>query len=129
MQLLQWKPSYSVGIPAVDFEHRQMISMINGLYGQLESAPEAPTVAAVLGEIHAQISAHFALEERLMREAGYGEYVAHKGSHEELLEQIRDLMDFYGDDPQAGRALLQRSLADWFGLHFSTFDARLHRVL
>jgi hemerythrin len=129
MPLLQWKPSYSVGIPAIDFEHREMIDMINGLYGQLEDEPDASGVAAVLGEIHAQISAHFALEERLMREANYGEYAAHKGSHEELLEQIRDLMDSYADDPQAGGALLQRSLSNWFGMHFSTFDARLHRAL
>lgn len=129
MPLLQWKPSYSVGIPAVDFEHREMIGMINRLHGQLEDESNAAAVTAVLGEIHAQISAHFALEERLMREAGYGEYPAHKGSHEQLLDEIRDLMDSWQADPQAGKAMLQRSLADWFGLHFSTFDARLHRAL
>lgn len=129
MPLLQWKPSYSVGVPAVDFEHREMIEMINGLYRQLEDTPDASAVAAVLGKIHAQISAHFALEERLMRAAGYGEYAAHKGSHEELLDEIRDLMDSWHGDPQAGKVMLQRSLSDWFSQHFSTFDARLHRAL
>jgi hypothetical protein len=36
------------------------------------------------------------------------------------------MMDAYRDDPAAGRAMLQRSLSDWFGRHFVTFDARLH---
>jgi hemerythrin len=129
MQLLQWKPSFSLGVPAVDFEHRQMIRMINEVYGSLADERDAAGVESVLGEIHARISAHFALEERLMREAGYSEYAAHKDSHEDLLDQIRDLMDSYAKDPQAGRLALERGLSDWFGEHFATFDFRLHKQL
>lgn len=129
MALLQWKPSYALGVPSVDFEHREMISAINRVYATLEDEHDPVAVEGVLGEIHAQISAHFALEERLMRAASYGEYADHKENHEELLDQIRDLMDGYASDPQAGRALLQSRLSDWFGFHFATFDARLHRVL
>ena len=36
---------------------------------------------------------HFALEERIMRDSGYSEYEDHKDDHEELLDEIRDLMD------------------------------------
>lgn len=129
MQLLQWKPAYALGIPSVDFEHREMIRTINTVYATLEDEHDPAAVAAVLGDIHAQISAHFALEERLMRAAAYGEYADHKDSHEELLDEIRDLMDDYARDPQAGRALLQNRLSDWFGIHFATFDARLHSAL
>jgi len=126
MQLLQWKPSFTLGIASVDTEHRDMINTINGVYATLEDEHSELEVDRVLGEIHAQISAHFALEERLMRTAGYAEYAEHKYSHEELLDQIRDLMDSFSADPVAGRALLQDSLSNWFGLHFATFDARLH---
>lgn len=129
MQLLQWKPSYSLGIPAVDLEHREMIQMINEVYASLADDRDNPEVENVLGEIHARISAHFALEERMMREAAYSEYSQHKDSHEDLLEQIRDLMDSWVDDPQAGREVLQSSLSDWFAVHFATFDARLHKKL
>jgi len=128
MQLLQWKPSYALGIPSVDSEHREMIGIINALHATLEDEHDASVVEAVLGEIHARISAHFALEERLMQQAAYPEYAGHKESHEDLLDQIRDLMDSYAQNPVAGRTLLQRSLSDWFGVHFSTFDARLHQA-
>jgi hemerythrin len=63
-----------------------------------------------------------------MREAGYVEYAAHKDQHEDLLDQIRDLVDDFAADPESGRATLQRRLADWFGGHFATFDARLHEA-
>jgi hemerythrin len=86
-------------------------------------------VNRVLGEIHAHISAHFALEERLMRAARYAEYAQHKDSHEQLLDQIRDLMDSFSADPVDGRTRLQNSLSNWFGVHFATFDARLHMHL
>ena len=129
MQLLQWKPSFTLGIASVDTEHRDMINTINSVYATLEDEGSELEVNRVLGEIHAQISAHFALEERLMRAAGYAEYAQHKDSHEQLLDQIRDLMDSFSADPVAGRILLQESLSNWFGLHFATFDARLHSHL
>jgi len=128
MQLLVWKPSFSLGIPSVDLEHRKMIEMINEVYDSVADKQDTEAVQAALGDIHAGISAHFALEERLMREAGYREYAAHKDSHEDLLDQIRDIMDSYAVDPEEGRKILQRSLSDWFSQHFATFDARLHEA-
>jgi len=128
MELLQWKSSYSLGIPAVDLEHREMMEMINEVYAGIDDEHDTEAVQAALADIHAGISAHFALEERLMREAAYPEYAAHKDNHEDLLDQIRDIMDSYGDDPTAGRDLLRSSLSDWFSRHFATFDARLHEA-
>lgn len=126
MSLISWQPSYALGIPPVDAEHQAMIRMINDLYARLEDVPDADAVEEVLGEIHAGIAAHFALEERLMREAGWHEYAAHKQDHENLLDSIRDLMDDFAADPDRGRLRLQRELSDWFGVHFASFDARLH---
>jgi hemerythrin len=128
MTLLQWKPAYTLGIPSVDHEHRQLIGLINEAYGHLEGSADPDAIERCLGDICAGIAAHFALEERHMREAGYAEYAAHKEEHEDLLDQIRELMDEFATNPQSGRATLQKRLADWFGGHFATFDARLHET-
>jgi len=133
MSLLFWKPEYALGIPSVDLEHQEMIALINAAHARLNPASDSPidrgAVAAMLGEIHAGIAAHFALEERLMRTAGYAEYAAHKDDHEKLLEQILDMMDVYAADPEQGRQQLSLGLSDWFGGHFSSFDARMHGEL
>jgi len=129
MALLEWKPEFSVGNASIDHEHEHMIQAINDLYEQLAEPVNAENVEAVLGEIHADISAHFALEERLMREADYVEYEDHKEDHEGLLDQILELMDGFFEDPEAGQKLLKTQLSDWFGHHFASFDARLHKQL
>ncbi len=127
MSLLQWKPEYSVGDESMDAEHQEMIDLINEIYEQLGSDPDQ--VEQCLGDIFSTVSMHFALEERLMRKSNYAEYQAHKDDHEELLDQIRDLMDDFAADSSSGAVRLEKSLSDWFASHFSTFDARLHGKL
>jgi hemerythrin len=129
MSLMQWKPEYSVGVESMDDEHREMINLINDTYDKLESDPDAGQIEQCLGDIFSTISMHFALEERLMRKNNYAEYQAHKNDHEELLDQIRDLMDDFAADTSSGAVKLEQSLSDWFAGHFSTFDARLHGEL
>ena len=126
MTLLTWKPEYSVGIDSMDDEHRHMIRLINEIYDEMQERRDAASIEQFLGDIHAAISAHFALEERMMRDAGYAEYQPHKDDHEELLDQIRELMDAFAADSGQGIALLRERLSSWFSAHFASFDARLH---
>jgi hemerythrin-like metal-binding protein len=129
MAFLKWKPEFSVGVAAVDHEHREMIEMINDFYLMAGEQIDSHMLGDFLGDIHNGISAHFALEESLMQNAAYPEYERHKADHEELLDRIRELMDRYNDDPVAGGEKLRAELSEWFASHFSTFDARLHGVL
>lgn len=129
MTLLQWKPTFALGVPSVDHEHQELISLINEAYSHMEGDSAPDRIEACLEDIYAAISSHFALEEKHMKVAGYSEYQAHKDEHEELLDQLRDMMDEFVDDPVSGETLLQARLSDWFGQHFATFDARLHLKL
>jgi hemerythrin len=129
MSLLKWNSHFSVGVESIDDEHREMIHLINGIYEKLESAPDADQVEQCLGDIFTTISMHFALEERMMRNCAYSKYDDHKEDHEDLLDQIRDLMDDFVADPKTGATLLEQRLSDWFSTHFSTHDAGLHGSL
>lgn len=129
MSLLQWKSEYSVGIESMDAEHRAMIDLINNVYAKLRASPDEEDVEDCLESIYRTISLHFALEERLMRDRSYAEYNDHKEDHEDLLDEIRDLMDAFVSDPTDGARLLEARLSDWFAIHFATFDARLHGKL
>lgn len=129
MALLQWKDSYSVGIAAVDHEHREMIDLINRLHDALTAGAGALTVAGFLGEIYKAISAHFALEERFMREHDYDQLKEHKQDHERLLDEIRDIMESYEADPAGSSRRLSAQLEAWFTIHSKTHDSRLHHRL
>jgi hemerythrin len=130
MPLIEWRDEFNTGIAEVDHEHRELVDLINQLHEQLQRDADHDTVSAFLGEVFARISAHFALEETVMRKHRYDEYEAHKAEHEALLDGIRDIMDDYeaGSYANADEALATTVQA-WFVNHFKTKDARLHKQL
>jgi len=129
MTLLVWQESFSVGIAEVDHEHHELIELINSLHAALGTDRAGERVEAFLGEIFADISAHFALEERVMRERRYDALVEHKADHERLLDQLRDMMDAQAEGAELDDAVFGDRLGNWFASHFSTHDARFHRHL
>jgi len=130
MSLIEWNKSYEIGIESVDHEHKEMIDLINALYADLQADAEKAEITRFLGEIHSKISAHFALEEKVMRELEYDEMTAHKDDHEVLLDEIRNIMDAYEDGGYTDmKDRLANHLETWFTEHFRTRDSRLHRFL
>lgn len=129
MTLLEWKEQYSLGVPAVDHEHRELIDLINALYASVKGPATNVTVIDFLGELYARISAHFALEEKIMRDSHYDQYRDHKTDHERLLDDIRDLMDDYEDGVQVDVEVFGKHLDEWFSEHFRTRDACLHKKI
>ena len=128
MTLVEWRDEFRIGIPGVDHEHEMLIGMINGLHGALQGSPSM-TALDFLGELDAQIAAHFALEEREMRDRRYPHYAAHKADHDRLVEEIGEIMDACGEGAELDESALGSRLATWFGVHFRTHDVELHRFL
>jgi hemerythrin len=128
--LIEWKDSYRTGLEEVDYEHQELIQLINELHARLND-PDAPmTVPAFFGDLNRAITAHFALEERHMRDRNYDQLREHKGEHERLLDEIRDIMDAYEAMAETDRtAFLGKTLDDWFTIHFRTHDSRLHKSI
>lgn len=129
MALLQWKDQYSVGIEAVDHEHRELIDLINRLHEEFATRRSKESVEAFFGDLFRGISAHFALEERFMREQRYGALPQHKADHERLLDEIRDIMELARENKDLHQAELAKRLDAWFSRHFETHDAALHKAL
>jgi hemerythrin len=127
MKSIEWRPEFSTGIAEVDHEHRGLIDLINTALARCAETPGAAReIQAALGEIYARTTAHFALEERLMERLEYDQRQEHKGDHERLLEDVRDIMDGLDDDAGFNQELFAARLSRWFGEHFRTHDARFH---
>ncbi len=129
MTLLDWQANFAIGIDEVDHEHRELIDLINSLHAALGEERAGERVEAFLGEIFADISAHFALEERVMRERRYDAFADAQGRPRATARPAAR------HDGRAGRrgwlddARFGAQLAEWFAGHFRTHDARLHRHL
>ena len=129
MAQIEWREEFSVGNDAIDRDHESLIEQINQLYESLEHESDELAIEMKLGDIQADISTHFAMEELMMKEAGYAEFEAHKADHELLLDEINDMVFSFSEYPEIGREILINQLSNWFSRHFTTFDARLHNQL
>ncbi|MBI1731998.1 MAG: hemerythrin family protein [Gammaproteobacteria bacterium] len=126
---LDWQERYALGIPAVDDAHLKLIRMINHLVICIVEGTDRASISASLGDILSATSAHFALEEKIMRDSHYDRYFEHKADHDRLLDQLRDMMDDYGVHGRLEPAQLVRVLDEWFSEHIRSHDARLHRLV
>lgn len=124
--LIEWQDEFNIGIEEVDFEHRELINLINESYAEAIKEGSTNTVMDYLGEIHATISAHFALEEKVMRDMQYDQYEDHEDDHKRLLGIFRDIMENVSEIDQQ---TFGNQLKEWFVEHFSTKDARMHKFL
>lgn len=128
-ELIAWREEFRIGLPEVDEDHQALIREINRLHAQLRGGVTVWQVAGALGDVHAAIAAHFALEEKDMAALQYDGLTAHKAEHERLLDEILDLLDELVGSGRYDAGVLAARLAAWFGTHFRTQDARLHHWL
>jgi len=129
MSLMEWRDEFHIGIAEVDHEHREMIGLINEMHDEALRGDSAERIAAALGEINVRVAAHFALEEKNMELLGYAGYAIHKADHERLLDEIAGIMDDVYETGRYEAAVLSARMSAWFGRHFRTQDAELHRWL
>ena len=126
MTLIKWQENFSVGVESVDHEHQELIALINELHDAMMKETSITQVVESLGEIYANIAAHFALEEKIMRSMHYRAYAEHKEDHEVLLDDLLEIMDEVEADQQYDPHTLSTDLNRWFSDHFRTHDAKLH---
>jgi len=119
MHGMQWQSEFESGIEAIDHEHRQLVALVNEICAQSDAGAPPDVVARGLGELLARASEHFALEESILRERKASHYDLHKKEHEQLLEEIRTMMDAYEDGRcETCGMTLDECLSDWCGRHF-----------
>ena len=124
---IEWRESFCTGIPGVDHEHRQLVSSLNELMQNVDDDCDREAVIEALDEIYADIASHFALEEEMMRRNHFPESGEHASDHHRLLDEIRELTRGFERSEFVDSEAFEERLSDWFRVHFSTYDARLHR--
>ncbi len=98
-KLFAWKQAYSVGKPAIDAQHRQLIELIASLHVGMTEGKGRDVLAAILGKLIKYTLDHFTAEEAVMRTAGYPGLAQHRGLHTSLAATVTKL----SKDFEAGR--------------------------
>jgi len=126
MPLVEWREEFRIGHTSLDFEHRDLLERISELYDQCVSRPDPDHVEDCMGKVYARLSAHFALEEKLMREWKNPHYEEHKEVHEAFLDEVMETMARVGRDiDEDATRRFARHLRDWLVEHIVTYDRKL----
>lgn len=128
MAYLDWNPAFETGIPGIDHEHRRLVDMLNEINESIVNAVDPREVAGVLAEFHALASAHFALEEKIMRDQKFAGLQERQQNHYRLLDEVRDIMDAYEDGSFDSGTSLPETLKQWLAKAMDV-DVRLFAAI
>ena len=68
MPLIEWTADMTVGVAAVDADHRKLFSLVNYLYDSLQAGQGVHVVGNFLDAVITYACEHFEREERLFEE-------------------------------------------------------------
>jgi hemerythrin len=113
-RMFEWSETYSVGVHGLDAQHRKMFRLAAEFHRALLAGEANALVPRILDRLVQYTNVHFAYEERLMQEAQYPNFLAHKAEHEEITQKLCK----FQNDFNAGRT----------DLAFEVFLAMKHAV-
>jgi hemerythrin len=121
-----WDDRYSVGIPLIDDQHKELIRLTNELYESClvgEEAARANFMAAIKGTVD-YVKYHFGVEEKILQNVKYPEIVEHKRAHEDFVQHILDEVQSFQDGKKFVPNLFVRYLKDWILSHIAVADRK-----
>lgn len=122
MTMMEWKNTYSVGVPALDADHQRLIDIINRLD---PTAADGTPVDWILQELTDYVRFHFRREEFRMADAGYPGLDRHLKEHAAFRDWLETLRETVRTSPTP-RATIARSvgsyLESWLADHILKTD-------
>jgi hemerythrin len=105
MSLIAWSEDLTVGVTAVDADHRKLFSLANYLYDSMIKGKAKPVIDDFLNSLLIYTKQHFESEEKLFEETAYPDRLDHKKEHEYLVSQLNDFSEKYKSGMSATQLL------------------------
>ena len=125
----KWSSEYSVNIPTIDEQHQELVNILNRLFIAVSKREGNKVIAGILDALMDYTQTHFTLEERLMREANYEDFVNHKQEHVKLMAQLDQLSKKYMLDEKPIYFEMLNFLRTWLKEHILGCDTRYSAAL
>ena len=112
-----------VAMSSMNDTHLEEILIINRLDTAARSN-DIQAVSEILKELLEHTETHFSGEEKMMEEAVFPAYLAHKGEHDRHLQELKSLIQYFEQkqDTKAIYIYIEGSLTPWLINHIKTMD-------
>jgi hemerythrin-like metal-binding protein len=121
---VQWMPSLSLGIDAIDNQHRELIDIINSLLKAIVKGSNKKEISGVIKFLEDYTALHFGTEEGYMIKYNYAGYHDHLSQHLEFVEKLHAVKKNYGERGASSEAVINliNQLIEWLINHISITD-------
>ena len=124
MALVEWNQALNIGIPEIDYQHRNLVSMLNALHTAIEAGESRENLGEILEELDLYVHNHFATEERLMARINYEFLAQHKKEHLHLAETVQAHRNAYDRGEDSAEEVMQ-FLIRWLLNHIAGADSHI----
>lgn len=125
MGYFEWTREIELGHPLIDSQHKHLLALaeavVDPLFNSTEHRPGADELQALIDFAQE----HFAMEEGLMREAGYLDAAVHANQHASLLTELRTYCSRVRHGQNTNPVGLVAFLWNWLVLHLDAADRQL----
>jgi hemerythrin len=122
--MFEWNDVYCVNLPTVDSQHKRLFRLAADFHRAILAGTVKATLFQLLENLVQYTQVHFAYEERLMEQAGYPEFAAHKAQHEELARRVREFQKDFEEGRIATGITLLQFLKEWLQNHIKDSDRK-----
>ncbi|TAN55043.1 MAG: bacteriohemerythrin, partial [Rhodospirillales bacterium] len=126
MALLPWHESFSIGVRALDDDHRHWVDILNQLHDARVKGQDRAFIDKSIDDLFSHMRQHFQREEGVMSQAGYPGFAHHKEMHDHSLAEMKSLVDrhkTYGDKVDPKHIL--EFVKSFFVNHVTSEDLRM----
>jgi hemerythrin-like metal-binding protein len=125
MPAVTWTQAMSVGIEALDTDHKMLFGLINQLDTAIAKGESEAIIASVINVLVDYTEYHFGREEAMMAAVDYAGFDAHRTGHRALVEALNHLRAAYtGGFRQGIETSLLEFMRDWIIGHIQGEDLK-----
>lgn len=126
---IQWGYHFLTGIKPIDRQHESLVALMNDLHAAADRRSVSKEIDDAFRALRDYAAEHFALEERLMADAGVApeSLGPHKEAHAAFVNELTELWESRDRGEKTSTAQLLEFLTTWIYRHILITDHAMAR--
>lgn len=129
MNIIKWRDTYSIGVEAMDLQHKTIIELINTLYNEIRNEESEQSNDKILEEMANYAEKHFKEEETLLETSKYPDLDNHKAIHQQYRDSLKSLVEKSKNSDDTAMKDVYTFLRQWWTQHIMTEDQEYGKFL
>lgn len=122
MNIVEWKPEYSVAVESIDKDHQKLFEIVNRLFRSMSKGEGSKIISSLVDELQSYTIYHFNREETFFRLTNYPNAYIHQQEHASFIVKVKDFKQKINSGNVSFSPDLLEFLRDWLMNHIMNSD-------